>query len=395
MEQHPHHRENVYLDNAATTRPLPEVILTMGQVLYDTFANPSSTHTAGRDAKVVVEKARKETAERLGVRNTRLFFTSGGTESDNTVLCGARAAGIRRIVSCRAEHHAVTETLRALEQENERCRPEYRMEVEYIGLDREGCLRMEELERALASRPGVPTLVSLMHANNETGNLHDIRAIGELCRRQGALYHTDAVQTVGHVPLDLSDMPVDFLSASAHKFHGPKGVGLLYVREGVSLDPFVRGGGQERGMRSGTENVAGIAGLACALRIACERMEEDTAHLLSLRKRLLQGLSACPRVRLNGPQSAQTPGLPGIVNLTLPVRKDPSIVLLLLDMAGVQVSAGSACMAGASEPSAVLAQMYGPDDPMEGCPSVRISMGRFNTEADVDAALAAIARVLS
>lgn len=395
MEKHASDRENVYLDNAATTRPLPEVILTMGQVSYDTFANPSSTHSAGRDAKVVVENARREVARCLGVRSSRLFFTSGGTESDNTVLRGAREGGIRRIVSCRAEHHAITETLRVLERENRFFLPEHRIAVEYVGLDQEGRLRMEELERILSREPRTPTLVSLMHANNETGNLHDIRAIGRLCHDHGALYHTDAVQTVGRVPMDLSDLPVDFLSASAHKFHGPKGVGLLYVREEGSLMPLVCGGGQERGMRSGTENVAGIAGLACALRIACERMEEDAAHIRRLRERLLQGLSGLPGLRFNGPYRSGAPCLSGIVNLTLAVRKDPSIVLLLLDMAGVEVSAGSACMAGAVEPSAVLAEMYGGDrDPMAGYPSVRISMGRFNTPQDIDIFVSALKKVL-
>ena len=395
MEGHKDHRERVYLDNAATTRPLDEVILTMGQTLYDTFANPSSTHTLGRDAKAVVENARREIAALLGAPHTRLFFTSGGTESDNAVLRSARTMGIRRIVSSAAEHHAVTETLKTLERENRFFSPEYRISVVYIGLDDQGCLRMDELERVLSEGVGVPTLVSLMHANNETGNLHDICAIGTLCRRYGALYHTDAVQTVGHVPMDLSGLPVDFLSASAHKFHGPKGVGLLYVRAQDGIVPLIEGGGQERGARSGTENVAGIAGMACALRVACERMEQDRAHVRALRARLLEGLGTLSGIRLNGPYRSGAPCLEGIVNLTLGVRKDPSVVLLLLDMAGIEVSAGSACMAGAPEPSAVLAQMYAGDrDPMAGYPSVRISMGRFNTLQDIDAAVAAIGKIL-
>ncbi|HJH58152.1 MAG TPA: cysteine desulfurase [Bacteroidetes bacterium] len=385
----------IYLDNAATTRPLPEVILTMGQVLYDTFANPSSTHTAGRDAKVVVETSRREIAALLGARGSQVFFTSGGTESDNTVLRGAVHKGIRRIVSCRAEHHAITRTLEVIEQENGADTP-HPVRVEYVGLEEDGRLRMDELERILSCGEDTPTLVSLMHANNETGNLYDLCAIGELCHRYGALYHTDAVQTVGRVALDLGKLPVDFLSASAHKFHGPKGVGLLYIRQEGSLPAWILGGGQERGMRSGTENVAGIAGMCCALRIATERMQQDAAEVSRLRDRLVRGLETMPGVRFNGLcLQGGSEVLPGVVNITLPVKKDASIVLLSLDMAGVQVSAGSACMAGALEPSAVLGQLYGPQDPMTGCPSLRVSIGRFNTSQEIDAAVEAIRKVLS
>lgn len=392
MEKEPH-RRHIYLDNAATTRPLPEVILTMGQVMYDTFANPSSAHHDGHEAKAMVERARREIAQTLGAHHSQIIFTSGGTESDNTVLQGVRAAGIRRILSCRAEHHAVTSTLQAIEQDNARFTPDNRVEIAYVGLDREGRLSLPELESLLVASDA-PTLVSLMHANNETGNLYDIRAIGELCHRYSALYHTDAVQTAGRVPIDLSTLPVDFLSASAHKFHGPKGVGFLYIKQTGSLPAFLHGGQQERGMRSGTENVAGIAGMACALRICAERAEEDATYVLGLKERLVRGLEAAvPDIRFNGLCREKEGCLPGIVNVTLPVRKDPSIVLLALDMEGVEVSAGSACMAGAPEPSAVLGEMYKDGDDMIGCPSVRISIGRFNTPEEIDAAVDALRKI--
>ncbi len=392
MEKEPH-RRHIYLDNAATTRPLPEVILTMGQVLYDTFANPSSAHHDGHQAKAAAEQGRREIAQALGAHHSQIIFTSGGTESDNTVLQGARAAGIRRILSCRAEHHAVTSTLQAIEQGNARFTPDNRVEIMYVGLDREGRLSMPELESLLAASDK-PTLVSLMHANNETGNLCDIHAVGELCHRYGALYHTDAVQTVGRVPIDLAALPVDFLSASAHKFHGPKGVGFLYIKQAGSLPAFLHGGQQERGMRSGTENVAGIAGMACALRICAERAEEDAVYVRGLKERLVLGLEkAVPGIRFNGLCREKEGCLPGIVNVTLPVRKDPSIVLLALDMEGVEVSAGSACMAGAPEPSAVLEEMYKDSDDMPGCPSVRISIGRFNTPEEIDAAVGVIRKI--
>lgn len=391
MEKEPH-RRHIYLDNAATTRPLPEVILTMGQVMYDTFANPSSAHSDGHEAKAMVEQARREIAQILGAHHWQVIFTSGGTESDNTVLQGMRTAGIRRIVSCRAEHHAVTSTLKAIEQANGRFAPEYRIETAYVGLDRTGRLSLAELENLL-SASDKPALVSLMHANNETGNLHDIRAIGELCHRYGALYHTDAVQTVGRVPIDLSALPVDFLSASAHKFHGPKGIGFLYIKQTGSLPAFLHGGQQERGMRSGTENAPGIAGMACALRIAAERLAEDASYIADLKNRLTDGLETIPGIRFNGSYDGKGESLPGIVNVTLPVHKDPSIVLLALDMAGIEVSAGSACMAGAPEPSAVLGEMYKGSDEMAGCPSLRISIGRFNTPEDIDAAVDAIRKI--
>ena len=393
MMEKDRHDRRIYLDNAATTRPLPEVILTMGQVMYDVFGNPSSGHADGRDAKATVEQARREIASLIGAKHSQLFFTSGGTESDSTVLQGARAFGIRRIVSSRAEHHAVTSVLRAIEKENDRFSPEDQVEVVYIGLDEKGRLSAEGLDHILGSSDR-KTLVSLMHANNETGNMYDIAAIGQVCRTHGALFHTDAVQTVGHLPLDLSGLEVDFLSASAHKFHGPKGVGFLYVREPGVFPAWLLGGGQERGMRSGTENVAGIAGMACALRLAAESMEADAAYVRHLKNRLTVGLSAIDGIRFNGLCREDGRCLPGIVNVTLPVRKDISIVLLALDMKGVEVSAGSACMAGAPEPSAVLGEMYKYGDGMPGCPSVRLSLCRFNTPDEVDAAVLALKSIL-
>lgn len=387
------HKRRVYLDNSATTQPYPEVILKMGQVMYDTYGNPSSQHSAGHDARITVEQARRTIASLTGALPSEIFFTSGGTESDNTVLRAARGMGIRRIISSHTEHHAVTATLGAIVAENASFLPYMNISAEYVDLDTHGRIDMAGLENMLRVSDG-KTLVSLMHANNETGNLYDLRAIGELCRKYGALFHTDAVQTAGHYPLDLKELPVDFLSASAHKFHGPKGVGFLFARSGTGLRPMISGGEQERGMRSGTENVPAIAAMALAFQMGHDDMDADREHVLSLKKRLLEGLSVINGVRFNGLCECEDESMYSLVSVTLPVKKDSGMALLALDMAGVEVSAGSACMSGAWRPSEVISRLYGPSDDMPGCPTLRISMSKFNTTDDIDFAVAAIRKLV-
>ncbi|MDD4820406.1 MAG: cysteine desulfurase family protein [Flavobacteriales bacterium] len=391
MSQHGH-THHIYLDNSATTAPYTEVILCMGELMCDTYGNPSSSHSAGRAAKVKVEESRRSISEILRCTPSEVFFTSGGTESDNTVLRSAVEMGVRHIISSPTEHHAITATLKAIEASNAVKLPQNRVRVDYVKINQYGDVDMDDLEHLLC-QSSEKTLVSLMHGNNEIGNIYDINAIGSLCHSHGALYHSDAVQTMGHFSFDLKNMDVDFLSASAHKFHGPKGIGLLYCKAGTNLPSFILGGMQERGMRSGTENVPAISGMALAMQINQKHQDEDLVKILSLKKSLIDSLREIKGIRFNG-RCTQEDSMPTLVSVTLPIKKDSGMTLLALDMAGVCVSAGSACMAGAWQPSGVITALYGENDPMSDCPTIRFSMCKYNTEEEIDTAVQAVKNIL-
>jgi len=374
-----------YLDHAATTPLHPDVLEAMLPWLQGGFGNASSLHRDGRRARGAVEDARRRIARHLNAEPAQIVFTSGGTEADNLALRGTVGRG-QALVTSEAEHEAVLKTADALEADGRtvvRLRP-----------DDAGAVSPALLARTLAAMPRV-ALVSLMHANNETGVLADLPALVAAAHDAGALFHTDAVQSAGLLPLDVQALGVDLLSASAHKFYGPKGVGLLYVAPGVDLDPLVTGGAQERGRRGGTENVAGIVGMAHALDLAAKRRDETNARLLAMRQRLLNRLTEAlgDRFVLNTPLHRS---IPSVLNLAFPPNPSPldaEMLILGLDLEGVSASAGSACTSGALTPSHVLLALGLPRE--TAAAAVRFSLGSSTTEADVDAAADALVRVLA
>ncbi|MFM2206690.1 MAG: hypothetical protein RL213_665 [Bacteroidota bacterium] len=364
----------VYLDNAATTPMDPEVIETMVTYMRQHHGNPSSIHSFGREVRAGIEKARKTVAQLLHVTPSEIFFTSGGTEANNTAIyCSVRDLGVKHIVSSPIEHHAVTHTVEKLEQEG-------KVRISWVGLDEKGHVKLDHLEELLQT--GEKTLVSLMHANNEIGNLLPIAKVAELCSRYGAYFHCDTVQTMGHFPLDLSAMPVHFVTCAAHKFHGPKGVGFLYIRHDVKISPFIFGGAQERNMRGGTENVYGIIGLAKALEIACRDMEEHHRHIAAVKRHMADRLmNEIPGIRFNG--DCMGDSLYTVLNAAFPPGDQAEMLLFNLDIGGIACSGGSACSSGSNAGSHVLRALYG----NEQRPSVRFSFSRFTTVQEVDYAV--------
>ena len=358
----------VYMDHGATTPLREEALEAMLPYLKEKFGNPSSIHSFGREARKAINEAREKTACALGADPEEIFFTSGGTESNNMAIRGAaRLKGKGRIITSAIEHHAVLDVCKDLEKDG--------FEVVFLPVDRYGMVDPRAVEEAIV--PGT-ILVSIMMGNNEVGTIQPIREICTLARKRGVLVHTDAVQCVGQLPVDVKELQLDFLSLSAHKFNGPKGVGALYVRKGIPLPPIYRGGGQERKLRPGTENVAGIVGLGRALELAVAELPEKTARLQKLRDRLIAGLTSLEGVALNGhPQQR----LPGSVHLSFQYIEGESL-LLSLDLQGVAASSGSACTSGSLEPSHVLTAMG--LDHREAHGSLRLTLGRGNTEADVD-----------
>lgn len=367
----------IYLDHAATTPVNPEVLEEMLPYFSCCYGNPSSLYAEGREANKAVRLARERVAEAINAADPgEIIFTGGGSEGDNMALFGAarRLAGKgRHIVTSAVEHHGVLHPCQALERQG--------YAVTYLPVDGEGLLRIEDVAAAITDET---VLVSVMTANNEVGSIQPVAKIGALARERGALFHTDAVQAVGAIPLDVQALNVDMLTLSAHKFYGPKGVGALYLRKGLGIDPLVYGGAQERGRRGGTENVPGIVGLGAAIQRAVAAMEEESPRLAGLRDALMDGLAArIPRCRLNGPRGERR--LPGNVNLSFAGLRGESL-LNNLDMAGVAASSGSACTSGALDPSHVLLAMGLPDDLNQG--SLRLTLGRGNGEKDVDKVLA-------
>lgn len=370
----------IYLDHAATTKISPAARDAMIAAL-DTYGNPSSVHTLGQQASAELGRARETIARQLGASPREIYFTSGGSEGDNqALLTGAKngaAAGKRHIISTAMEHHAVLHTLEALEQQG--------FSVTYLKPDSEGRISPRQLEEAI--RPDT-ALVSVMYVNNETGSIQPIRELAAVCHGHEIPLHTDAVQAVGHIPVDVKADGVDFLTLSAHKFHGPRGIGALYVRRGIRLHSLIDGGGQERGKRAGTENLPGIVGMAAALEEETAQLKKHMDYVEGLRNTLVAGLREIPHARIN--ESPQHHA-PGIVNVSFAGVEGESL-LLLLDGAGICASAGSACSAGSLEPSHVLLSMGIPRDIAQG--SLRLSLDYSNTPEEVAETIAQVRTVV-
>lgn len=364
---------NIYLDNAATTPLDPEVFEAMKPFMLEHFGNPSSIHSHGRRVKAAVESARKKIAELLHCTPGEIIFTSGGTEADNAILTGAvDVYGIKHIISSPIEHHAVLHTLEHLRQRN-------RMEMHMVQLDAKGHVDMEHLESLLQKTDHA--LVSLMHANNEIGNLLDLQAAGELAEKYNAYFHSDTVQAVGHYRHDLDKIKVHGMTAAAHKFHGPKGVGFKYIRKDKKIQPFLYGGSQERNMRGGTENVYGIIGLAKALEIAYRDMDEHTRYIKGLKALMIGKLKAnIPGVSFHGDSDNLDKSLYTVLNVSLPESEENNMLLFNLDLQGISASGGSACSSGATTGSHVLAALY----PGSKRGAVRFSFSKYNTAEEVD-----------
>lgn len=373
----------VYFDNAATTPIHEEVVTCMTEVLTKEYGNPSSTHAFGRSAKAIIETARKEVAARLNTLPGEIIFTSGGTEADNFILKGCvQGLGVKRIISSRIEHHAVLHSLDALEEE-------FGTKIEYVKVNEKGLVDLEDLE-SLLKNTEEKTLVSLMHVNNEVGTLLDIDAVGDLCEKYDALFHSDTVQSIGHLPLDFSKNKIHFATASAHKLHGPKGVGFAYMRKGSGLKPFVHGGAQERGMRAGTEPVYAIAGLHRAVTLAYDNFKDSTEYILGLKNHFISELKkAIPGVMFNGACEDNDISTSTLVNFSLPISKEKALLLLFqLDLKGIACSQGSACQSGSTTGSHVLREILGEENGVR--PALRFSFSTFNTIEEVDYAVSVL-----
>ena len=364
--------KKVYLDNASTTAMRPEVIQEMTKVMTEDFGNPSSTHSFGRNAKTVLELSRKSIAKHLNCSAQEIIFTSGGTEADNWILRSAvEDLKIERIITSKIEHHAVLHAVMALEEE-------YDVQVDYVKINADGSLDLTHLSNLLSDEK--KTIVSLMHVNNETGTILDLDRVGVVCKQYNALFHSDTVQSIGKTEIDLQKTPVDFILASAHKFHGPKGVGFAFVRKNSGLQPLFFGGEQEKGLRAGTEAVHQIAGMAKALSVSYENLTEEREYISELKKYLIEQLEThFSGFKINGRKD----DFYNIINITLPFSSDKTSMLLFsLDMKGIAVSRGSACQSGSIKPSHVLKEMLSEDDLQ--LPNLRISFSHYNTKEDID-----------
>ena len=364
---------SIYLDNAATTPLDPEVFEAMKPFLMEDFGNPSSTHGHGRKVRAAIEQARKKVAELLNCTPGEIIFTSGGTEADNALLVSSvKTYGLKHAISTSIEHHAVTHTLETLAQQGS-------VELHHVRLDAKGHVDLEDLERLLVQYPGA--LVSLMHANNEIGNLLPIEQVGELGKKYNAYFHSDTVQTMGHYRHDLKKLTVHGLTAAAHKFHGPKGVGFMYINKDKKIQAVMHGGAQERNMRGGTENVYGIIGLAKALEICYREMGEHQAYITGLKSYMIDKLRAeLPGVRFHGDSDNLTKSLYTVLNVSLPESDENEMVLFNLDLQGISASGGSACSSGATTGSHVLGALY----PGSQRGAVRFSFSKYNTREEID-----------
>lgn len=373
----------VYLDHSATTPVDPEVAKLMMTYYTEKYGNPSSVHSFGRDAKVALENARESVAKLLGAQPTEITFTSGGTEADNLAIFGVAEAQSKKgkhIITSAVEHHGVLEACEFLEKNG--------YELTIVPVDEEGLVAVEDVAKAI--RPDT-ILITIMHANNEVGTIQPIAEIGKLARDKGVVFHVDAVQSFGKIPIDVVAMNVDFMTVSSHKIYGPKGVGALYIRKGIRIIPRIYGGGQEKKRRSGTENTPGIIGFGKACELAAQRMEEEAVKEAELRDKLLKGImEKIDYVKLNGPQGGEK-RLPGNLNVSIQFIEGEAL-LLSLDMMGIAASSGSACTSGSLDPSHVLLAMGLSHEIAHG--SLRFSFGRQNTEEDVDYVLEQLPKIV-
>jgi len=370
--------KKVYLDNASTTAFRPEVIQEMTRVMQEDYGNPSSTHSFGRTSKNILETSRKSIAKQINATAQELIFTSGGTEANNWILRSAvEDLKIRRIITSKIEHHAVLHTVLALQSD-------YQIQVDYVKLKSNGEVDINHLVELLSDN--IPTLVSLMHVNNEIGTVLDLEKVGRLCKQYKAFFHSDTVQSIGKTEIDLQKTDVDFIVASAHKFHGPKGIGFAFIRRNSGLQPLLFGGEQEKGLRAGTESIHNIAGMAKALELSYENLKAERKHISDLKNYFVSQLqSNFPEFKING----NPDGFYNIINVLLPFSEDKtSMILFNLDMKGIAVSRGSACQSGSIKPSHVLLEILSEDEIRK--PSLRISFSHFNTEEDIDILIEAL-----
>ena len=368
---------NIYFDNAATTPLRTEVISSVSEVMQECFGNPSSTHAFGRTAKTHIETARKEIAKQINAAPQEIIFTSGGTESDNMILhCAVKDLGVKRIISSPIEHHAVLHAMEALEKL-------FGISTAYVKTDDKGVVDLGDLEALLKSSKE-KTLVSLMHVNNEIGNVLDLEVVGELCHQYGSYFHTDAVQGIGHFTFDMETLPVDFLSAAAHKFHGPKGIGFSFVRKNSGLQSFIHGGAQERGLRAGTESVHNIVGMNKALKLAYENLEVERQKVLDVKNHFIDQITTVfPEVQFNGLCDDPNKSTYTLVNVALPIPKEKALMLdFHLDLNGIACSKGSACQSGSQSGSHVLNTIR--SQKSEDWPSLRFSFSILNSKNEVD-----------
>jgi len=363
-----------YLDNAATTPIAPEVVQEMIPVMQDAFGNPSSTHAFGREVRAKIERSRRSIAKMLNVTPGEIIFTSGGTEADNMAIrCSLKTMGLKHAITTDIEHHAVLDTMEDV------CRLEG-VKLSKVRLDEKGYVDMSHLEELLKNNER--SFVSIMHANNEIGNKIDLAATGDLCEKYDAIFHSDTVQTMAHYPFDFSQLKIHFATCSAHKFHGPKGIGFLYMNKGLNIPSMLTGGGQERGMRAGTENVYGIVGLAKAMEIANSHVEEHIEHVKGLKFHMIDQLEAqIPGVKFNGDPKGDA--LYTVLNVSLPPNEKSGMLLFNLDIMGIACSGGSACSSGASLGSHVLGGIHA--DPNRQ--AIRFSFSRYTTKEEIDYAI--------
>jgi cysteine desulfurase len=373
--------QRIYFDNAATTALDPQVLEVMMPYLTEKFGNPSSIYSYGRETRMAIESARKTVAKILNAHPAEIFFTSGGTESSNTAINAAvYDLGCKHIISSPLEHHAVLHTIDHLKKNGA-------VTVSHVKLLPNGHVDLDDLKEQLAAS-NKKTLVSLMHANNEIGNMLDIIAVGELCKQYNAIFHSDTVQTVGHFPFDLKNIYVHFITGAGHKFHGPKGIGILYINENVKINPFIHGGSQERNMRAGTENVYGVAGFAKALEMATANYEADSAHIKDIKMYMMEQLKKhFDQVGFNGDPCGKS--LYTVLNISFPKTEKSDMLLLNLDINHICASGGSACTSGAEQGSHVIAALHNKDNA-----AVRFSFCKHNTKDEVDQVVAILRELI-
>lgn len=377
--------KRIYLDNAATTPLMDEVVDVMVEVMKNHYGNPSSTHSLGQEAKAILEGTRRKIATELKVTPAEIIFTSCGTEANNLIIKSAvEELGIERIITSKLEHKCVAESVNNLRESKN-------IETVYLNVNEKGDVDLIQLEQLL-SKSSQKTLVTLMHANNEIGNLLDIEKVALMCKEYGAFFHSDTVQTVAHIPLDFSKIPLDFASCSAHKFHGPKGAGFAFIRKSTHIKAQIHGGGQERSLRSGTENVVGVAGMGKAFDISIENMEQYASHIQSIKEYTIEKLKAhVPGVIFNGRCVEKDKSLYTLINISIPTQNP--MVGLMLDMKGIALSQGSACSSGAAKPSSVLSSIQSEEVQQTTSP-LRISFSHFTTFEEIDYLVNSIKEIL-